>query len=166
MTRISCTETGPEHGNFRGAAPAASGNKGACGGHDNTTLVPQQGKGQWLIALELVPTAAQRLPAQVSAANRKSNGNKVATTKPQTAQEAWIRSNSAHSGACGELLISKCASWHGIAAEKQRSDRATRISCTETGPEHGNFRGAWSGACGERGTKAHAGSGSSDPRAP
>ena len=128
MTRISCTETGPEHGNFRGAAPAASGNKGACGGHDNTTLVSQQGKGQWrLIALELVPTAAQRLPAQVSAANRKSNGNKVATTKPQTAQEAWIRSNSAHSGACGELLISKCASWHGIAAEKQRSDRATRI---------------------------------------
>ena len=78
MTRISCTETGPEHGNFRGAAPAASGNKGACGGHDNTTLVSQQGKGQWrLIALELVPTAAQRLPAQVSAANRKSNGNKA-----------------------------------------------------------------------------------------
>ena len=66
-----------QHGNFRGAAPAASGNKGACGGHDNTTPVPQQGKGQWLIALELVPTAAQRLPAQVSAANRKSNGNKA-----------------------------------------------------------------------------------------
>ena len=32
-TRIFCGEIGPEHGHFRGAAPAASGNKGACGGH-------------------------------------------------------------------------------------------------------------------------------------
>ena len=60
-----------------------------------------------------------------------------------------IRSNSARSGACGELLLSKRASWRVIAAKKQRrNDRMARISCTEQkGPARQFLR---SGACGER----------------
>ena len=60
-----------------------------------------------------------------------------------------IRSNSARSGACGELLLSKRASWRVIAAKKAAAQRQNDSYFL-----HGNRPRArqfsWSGACGER----------------